>query len=205
MFRDMKNILCELTEAEQEKVLLWSEEIPVRELAKKIEKAEPEGFGKKIGKTALNTWINAKRAERIKEEAEETKKRAKAMKEQQGDGGELEEGALAVLRQRMFEEAERTGRTGDVTSMYRAMRELIFKEERIALARERAKISREYLELARERFQFNAARVALEYADELQAIAQETEIDDEEKIHRARARLFGKEVVDGMKNPRRAA
>lgn len=200
MFRVMKNIMSELNEMEQEKLLLLAEEYSERELVKELAKPKPEGLGVETSRATIGRLLRELRAKRVFDQGEETKKQAKAIREQHGESGaDLEEGALAVLRQRFFEEATKTMKTTDVATMYRSLRELICKERRIALSTERARISREYLELARERFEFSAAKVALEHADELQAIIADEETDDAEKIERARERLFGKNPAEELK------
>lgn len=200
----MKNYLCELTEAEQEKLLILSEEYTERELVKEVAKPKPEEFGLELSRATIGRMVRELRARKMLEQGEEVRKQARAVKAQQGDAGsELEEGALAMLRQRFFQEAASTMRTTDVALMYRSMKELLLKEQRVALARDRARISQEHLELAREQFQFNAARAALEYCGELQRIWDDKQLDNEDKILRARERMFGKEVIAGIRELRK--
>jgi hypothetical protein len=192
-----------LNEEEQERLLLLAEENSERDLIKLIAKPEPEGFNLKVGKTTLHRFLENKKAERMEKEVEELSAQARRIWEKQERMGvEFEAGTVAVLRQRLFEEARRVNKTADVSAMYRLILDMDWKRKRHELACKRSEISEEYLKLARERFQFNAARMALECLDELQAIMDTEEIDNEEKILRARERLFGKEVIAAINDPR---
>jgi hypothetical protein len=72
---------------------------------------------------------------------------------------------------------------------FRALARFTSRHEALALERER-------LALKRKEFEFNAARTAIEHAWELQEIAREPELDDEDKIRRARERVFGPNLPD---------
>ena len=61
-------------------------------------------------------------------------------------------------------------------------------EQHLALARER-------LALERAKFEFNAAREALNHHATLGKIMADTNRDDEDKIQAAREMIFGKEVI----------
>lgn len=200
----MKKLSDELSAEEQERLLALAESHSQRELVKLMGQARPEGFERKVTLAAVHRFLKEKKAERLRAEVEETLARAKEMRSQVGlQGGELHEGAMAVLRQRFFEEATTTLKSGEVSSMYRLLLDVEWREKRLDLLKERAEVNRRYLELARERFEFNAARSALEFADELQALVQNESLDDQTRITRAREQLFGKRVIDGVKEVRK--
>ena len=58
-------------------------------------------------------------------------------------------------------------------------------------AKGRYKQKAEEIELSRDKFQFNAAKAVLAHAKELRAIATDRSLDDDAKIQRIRARVFG--------------
>ena len=73
----------------------------------------------------------------------------------------------------------------------RHYREMMQQDKKLALT-ERAQATKEdQLKLAREKFEFDAAKKAMELAAEIKSVAADDSLDDDEKIQRVREALFG--------------
>ena len=73
----------------------------------------------------------------------------------------------------------------------RHYREMMQQDKKLALT-ERAQATKEdQLKLAREKFEFDAAKKAMELAAEIKSVAADDSLDDDEKIAKVREALFG--------------
>ena len=72
-----------------------------------------------------------------------------------------------------------------------AIKDRVQKENDLALKAKAQGVKEEELKLAREKFEFDAAKKAMELAAEIKTIAADDALDDDEKIQKVREALFG--------------
>lgn len=200
-WRGMKtNPLDKLSPELQERVVELVKGGSERHVIDQLVEPPPKGFGISISRAGLHAFVQRKERARLLAEAKEMSEEAARAAEASG-GSKLDEGTLAILRQRLFESAGAQLNGEDLLAMYRVAEQSVLKREQMELAREKARASQEYLKLARERMQLNVARLALEHAEELRKLIVDGSGADGEKLHGALARLFGEKFAKAVKEP----
>jgi len=178
--------LDQLAPNEQESVFTECEK---KKLADGVRWLKDE-FDIEISANRLSKWLEKRRNDNtfsellaeIRADADRSDQVAEAL----GDVGKLNESNIKMLSQALFS-AQRTGNT-------KAVKNAVFGLSMIveALAKERASTASVITaETSRNRFQFDAAKLALKHAAELQDI-QKSSGSEREKVERAVETLFGK-------------
>lgn len=72
-----------------------------------------------------------------------------------------------------------------------AIKDRLQKQKDLDLKAKAQGVKEEELRLAREKFEFDAAKKAMEFAAEIKGIASDDALDDDEKIQKVREALFG--------------
>ena len=85
---------------------------------------------------------------------------------------------------------------GDVGRWLYRQKSLELEAQYLRVAETKADLARKRLELERERLELNAARLALQHYTGLQAIDQNADGDQEDKIRAARHLIFGSSETD---------
>ncbi len=181
-----------LTDAQQADLFKWLSEGSYSSVQERLAKPPPEGFGLRVHATSLARFLREYSARLRAEDFLLAQQDASAA---QPDSSE------AFLAAATFSAAHATflhaGSSLNLAT-YRAVVRSLQQHKNAALkngflevAREHVAIARARLELDRQEFQYNAARAALSVLPDLNAIDRLAGIDDEDKIWRARQRLFG--------------
>jgi len=173
--------LAGLTETQQATLFRWLELMPPDQVLERIAKPPPEGFG-------IETHRNTLRRFHIKYES--------ALH----DDGELAAEILAqpqtVLAGATTARVEKLAfrlatSPGEKLSQFKALARWVLKLKEHGQKADLLALMNRRLELDVEKFRFNAARSALIHFVELKEIAQNQEMDDEDKVRAARKKMFG--------------
>lgn len=176
-------LLDQLSPADQQQILFWIETTSYRETLGKIAAEPPEGFGLKTHLASLARFY-ARHQKSARPEAVGDATNLTTVP----DGQVLDQGTVAAVRQAAFDLA--CAPQLELDRFKSLARWVLRLREQEHAAKELALEEKRY-ELSKEVFQFNAARAALQHAAELQQILEDSGMDNEAKILRARERLFG--------------
>lgn len=153
-----------LPEQVQENMLQLAEQSTEREIVSVLAAPPPRGMDMNISRSGFREWRRRKLQEKALAQAKEFLETA-------GDGKDLDEATLGVLRERLFAEADRERLDArHLMDLYKVAQQSVWKQRQFQAAKEKAALAREYLELARERIRLNAAKVALEHGGELRGL-----------------------------------
>ncbi len=178
-----------LSEKEKDTLYDWLQVESYADVKKKLALPRPEGFGIETHLTSLKRFFRTRTLELRREAAEELSRRT--------EGGEVRnfsEAAAETLEFVGYDLASGGGSAANFNDLSRWVgrtQGLDLKAGYLRVAQEHLALAKEQLALEKKKFEFNAARLALEHAAELTAIVKQPSLDDEEKIRRARERLFG--------------
>lgn len=196
----MKNPLDSLRPEQQEAIIdiAENEEFNISELAHRVAEPPPKGYGVWVSRGGLKAFIQRKQRERLLAESQKRLEEARRFADQSGKG-QLEQGTLELLRARLFEQASGHLRTADLFALYRLAEGKEKQRQQQELARKKIEMAEKYFRLAQQRLELNAAKMALEHADEIKGLITQGEVPDGEKVQGALARLFGEKFAKAAK------
>src|SRR5687767_1923410 len=181
--------LANLSIEQKEQLLAWLELHPMREVLEKVAAPAPDGFGIKTYPTTLRRFFARYRVTEPNENSELVNHLLKTV----DTSSNVDSATAHSVRQIAFELSNSPGITAKqfktLSRWVLRMRDQEHADQHLALARER-------LALERAKFEFNAAREALNHHTQLGQILTDPSADDEAKIQAARERIFGKESID---------
>ena len=144
-------------------------------------------------RTAFYAWLGRMRAEesahRLEQAATAAAEAAALAKTQTSD-----EAQIAAYKAMATELALRTGSAKEAEkfiNMAGALADKRLKAAELKLKARAQETKDEQLKLAREKFEFDAAKKAMEFAAEIKDVAGDDSLDDDEKIQMVRKALFG--------------
>ena len=144
-------------------------------------------------RTAFYAWLGRMRAEesahRLEQAATAAAEAAALAKTQTSD-----EAQIAAYKAMATELALRTGSAKEAEkfiNMAGALADKRLKAAELKLKARAQETKDEQLKLAREKFEFDAAKKAMEFAAEIKDVAGDDSLDDDEKIQLVRKALFG--------------
>ena len=182
-----KSVIEELPEDAQSKIIAWLECYPARRVVEMIAEAPPNGFGLQTHITSLRRFY-ARHATASQPDEMEMAKALVGSEVSDPMGNATE----TLLKQWAFQIATQPQRTG---SAFKALSRWSLKNQEQRHRILQLELHKERLALERAKFEFNAAREALNHHNTLGIILKDNSIDDEEKIKRAREAIWGKESV----------
>jgi hypothetical protein len=181
--------LANLSIEQKEQLLAWLELYAMREVLEKVAAPAPDGFGIKTYPTTLRRFFARHRVTEPNENSELANHLLKTV----DTSSNVDSATAHSVRQIAFELSNSPGITAKqfktLSRWVLRMRDQEHADQHLALARER-------LALERAKFEFNAAREALNHHTQLGQILADPHADDEAKIQAARERIFGKESID---------
>lgn len=183
-----KSTLAKLSQDQQDEIFRLVEKGTLVEAQKKLADRKIQ-----LSLTSISRWATKERERRLREkfsarliELTAAKKNAESISTKVGDLGILNDQNLALLSQTYFNAQV----TGDMKTMTLLGEQLTFLMDAVAKIR-RANAALADSATAREKFEFDAAKLALKYAAELQDISKSSG-SQREKAARAVERMFGK-------------
>ena len=177
--------LSKLTEEDQEKLVLWVETLKMKDLLQMVAKPAPEGFG-------IVTHINTLRRFYVRYRNQHSDEDRDLAREISASGVEpaddYKKATLTTLQKMAFDISNSPDtKLSHFKALTRWAAKLSDQEQKMeALA-----LMKQKLTLDIQKFQFNAARAALLHFKPLQRIAEDSQMDDEDKIRAARKQMFG--------------
>lgn len=183
-----RSVLLELTEEQRETLYDWLLSDSYAGVQARMAVPPPEGFGIRAQITTLQRFF-ARRMDEVREENEEEL----AQSTEGGSDAKVLRAAERSLAGRAYDLA-RTGQSlqevDQASRCLESIRRLELKQGYLRVAEEHLNLAREQAKLEREKFEINTARLALEHAVELKEIMADPALDDEEKIRKARSKVF---------------
>jgi hypothetical protein len=186
------SFLAALTPDQQDTLYDWLLIHSFAEVQQKLASPAPIGFAVQAHLTSLKRFFR-KRTEELRRQS------------QAELGAESPQASLTGAAQESLDHAayELAGEsTRDPQSFAQASRWLLrnrmvqLREQFLQVARDQVEVARGRLALDRESWEWDAARIALNNAHALQEIGNKNDIDDPQKIRRARELIFGPELPD---------
>jgi hypothetical protein len=185
-----QNVLLQLTEEQQETLYDWLLVDSYRAVQARVAAAPPEGFGLKVHLMSLQRFFKRQRLEARADWGEE-------LSVSTPDRGEQGLKIMKAAEQSITASAYELATTGQsLKEMDQAarclgsIRRLELKQGYLRVAEEHLNLAREQAKLEREKFEINTARLALEHAADLKEIMNDPMLDDEDKIRKARSKVF---------------
>ena len=182
-----KSLIDELPEEAQLKIVSWLECYSTRRVVEMIAEPAPEGFGIQTHITTLRRFYARHSTDSHLDEMEI----AKALVGAQASDP-IGTATETSLKHWAFQIATQPQRT---SSAFKALSRWFHKVEDQRYRKLQLELQKERLALERARFEFNAAREALNHRTSLGEILHDYSRDDEDKIKKARERIFGKESI----------
>ena len=182
-----------LTEDQKAQIFDWLQCFGYTETIKRVAVPEPDGFGLKTHRQSLHRFYQRYSAE-LKIEHLET---ATELSKNAGTPA-LATGSEHALHHKAFELATSPVDIGTFKELSRWIARHKSEEHKsayVSIAEQHLALARERLALERAKFEFNAAREALNHHATLGKIMEDTTRDDEAKIQAAREMIFGKDVI----------
>ena len=180
--------LADLSTEQQEQLLAWLELHPMREVLEKVAAPAPDGFGIKTYPTTLRRFVARHRATTSNENSELATELLKSLERSTN----IDSATSHSVRQIAFELSNSPGISA---KQFKTLSRWVLKVRDQEQAEQHLALARERLALERAKFEFNAAREALNHHASLGNIMADTTRDDEAKIQAAREMIFGKEVI----------
>jgi hypothetical protein len=186
--------IAPLTPQQQDTVYDWllTESTPI--VQKRLAAPAPDGFGLQVQLTSLKRFFRKRTQELKAAAADELRAESKS-----GSVPSFSEAASDSIQYMAYDIATSGGPAAnfnDLSRWFARNKGMELKEAYLRVAQEHLALAKEQLALEKKKFEFNAARVALEHAHDLNQIADEPTLDDEDKIRRAREKLFGPNLPD---------
>ena len=179
------NILDTLSPADQEKLMFWLETEPYRTVLERIAAPRPEGFGLHTHLTTLCRYY----ARHQKTEEPEITEIVGDLAATELNPTDLDRVTAASVRRSALQLAASPQLD---PKKFKALANWVLKLREQEQHDRALDLAEKRYQLAKAEFEFNAAREALNHAVDLNEIIDTKTIDDEEKINRARRRLFGR-------------
>ena len=151
------------------------------------------GLEKSPSRTAFYAWMNQMRQEEHEHRMEQA---AIAASEAAALGGTCtkDEALISAFKALATEVALKTGDAKSARAFINsamAIKDRLQKADEIDLKAKAQATKDDQLKLAREKFEFDAAKKAMELAAEIKDVAGDDSLDDDEKIAKVREALFG--------------
>jgi len=189
------NVLAQLSEEQQAQVFEWLQTLGYTETIRKIALPVPEGFGLTTYRASLHRfYVRYSLQSRADDSA-----LADQIKSDQSSRLALRGGTDAAVQHSAFQLATSPHGIAEFAQLSRwvlKQQNHDQKQEYLEIARRHLELSEKRLSLDREKFEFNAARHALDHHGELGEILQNPEGDNEDKINAARAILFNRPISE---------
>jgi hypothetical protein len=181
------SVFHQLTEVQKAQIFDWLQRFGYTETIKRVAAPEPDGFGLKTHRQSLHRFFQ-RYSKQLKAEHV-----AMALTSSKQQIAALRDGAEEALTHAAFRFANSPV---DIRT-FKELNRWITKHKMayVRIADQHLALACECLALERARFEFNAAREALNHHAQLGQILADPHADDEAKIQAARERLFGKESV----------
>ena len=186
--------LAQLTDDQQAQVFDWLQDLGYSETIKKLALPPPDGFGIKTYRASLHAFFVRYAAQLKVEHAASAAALAV--------GTTCTPAFVSVSEDALHHSAFQLSTSPIDLETFKELSRWITKHKSheqkadyVRIADEHLALARERLALEREKFQFNAAREALNHHTQLGQILADPHADDEAKIHAARERIFGKESI----------
>jgi hypothetical protein len=186
------SFLAQLTPDQQDTLYDWLLINSFADVQQKLAAPPPTGFGVQAHLTSLKRFFRRR--------AEELRRESQAELRQHSPEASLTGAAQESLDHTAYELAAESAK--DPQSFSQAARWLLrnrmaqLREQFLQVAKGQLEVARGRLVLDRQSWEWDAARIALENAHELQEIGNDPDIDDPEKIRRARIRVFGPDIPE---------
>jgi hypothetical protein len=188
------SFLNQLTAQQQDTLYDWLQGDSYPTVQKRVATPAPEGFGIHVHITSLKRFFRKRTEELRAAAAEELRMEAKSE-----TPPSFSEAAADSIQYMAYDIATSGGPAANFNDLSRWLvrnKTLQLKEAYLRVAQEHLALAKEQLALEKKKFEFNAARLALEHAHDLNQIAHQPNLDDEDKIRRAREKLFGPNLPD---------
>jgi hypothetical protein len=182
------SVLLQLTEEQKETLYDWLLADSYVGVQARMAASPPEGFGIKAHLTSLRRFF----AKRNKEVRDENDEELELSREIDGDAKVLR-AAERSLTGRAYDLATSGQSLEEMDQAARCLgsiRRLELKQGYLRVAEDHLNLAREQAKLEREKFEINTARLALEHAADLKEIMNDPVLDDEDKIRKARSKVF---------------
>jgi hypothetical protein len=185
------SVLDQLSPEQQDQLFSWLEIHSPSEVAEMVRRPPPEGFGITTYPTSLRRFSARRKLTNRKEELHLALEAVLTADSESS----LDQATASAIRHLAFELS--TQPQTDVR-VFKAISRWVMKlrdqahhAKMLAVEQERAALARDRLEFDRKKFQFNAARAALNHHLDLGKILADDTLDNEDKILAARDKLFG--------------
>jgi hypothetical protein len=183
--------LFKLSEDQQAQVHDWLVTVGYLQTQKNVAASPPDGFGLKTHFASLHRFFVRYTQEHQQENF------AQAAELLQTNSGYGDPNTLKnATEQAVVHSAFHLATSPQDSEAFGRLTRWLAKQKKLELTQEYLALARQRLALEREKFECNVAALALEHADALQPIADDTKLDDAAKIRRARERVFGPNLPD---------
>jgi hypothetical protein len=149
----------------------------------------PDGFGVSVSLATLYRFLRRRTERRLNESAEEMNEAARGAAAKL-NRPEFRKGTMAMLQQRMYEEALTTGNPELVKEAYRMLSEEDAREAELQLAARRTAVAEEHAKAARRKVELAAANSALALLPKLREILLREGATEAEIVKEARKCLL---------------
>jgi hypothetical protein len=196
------SILEKLSAEDRERLLGWLELHPTRKVVELVAQQPPDGFGLNTHETTLRRFAARHRAQDRTEDLDLARLFAlgSAAASAASGGASLpdspqimDSATQSLVSDWAFEIASSPRRK---LNAFKSLSRWVLKHRELEQREREIKLHTDRLALDREKFEFNAARAALEQHSELGAILQNNDTDNEDKINAARSVLFNRPISD---------
>jgi hypothetical protein len=187
------SLFNQLTDDQKAQIFDWLQCFGYTETIKRVAAPAPDGFGLKTHRQSLHRFYQ-RYSQELKPEHLETAVELSKIPHTP----ELAVGSEQAMHHTAFQLATSPVDIETFKELSRWITKHKAEEHKAAYVRiadQHLALARERLALERAKFEFNAAREALNHHNQLGQILADPHADDEAKIHAARERIFGKENI----------
>lgn len=172
--------------------MMYARELTEHALWRLLQKKREEGgLGITVSRPGLHAFIARKRREKLLQDAEGLGKFAATVTEKK-TGDAMHAGMLSVIRQKMLETALDELTPEGLLKFYDQVEKVQARHEERELEKKKLE---ENAKISRDRLRLEAAKLALEHADELRELISAGQIGDGDKLEGALRRLFGEKFA----------
>jgi hypothetical protein len=190
------SILSQLPEEQQTQIYDWLLSVGYVQTQKNIAAPPPAGFGIKTHMSSLRRLYLRHSQKAREDDLAELADLLKSAHPSTANLAAITEDAVAHAAFQLSTAPPEVETFHELSRWLAKQKSHQLKERYVQIAEQHLALAKEQLTLEKKKFEFNAARVALEHAHDLNQIADETNLDDEDKIRRAREKLFGPNLPD---------
>jgi hypothetical protein len=195
-FNPNPSVLASLTPEQQEQLLAWLDEFSPSEVVAKVAAPSPEGFGLKTYPNSVKRFYAKHRAAVYPHHSSAAEELLAAA----ANSSDFDQATAVALRQIAFELANSPGMSAKrfkiVSRWILKLRDQEHQARSLTVAQQNLALAEKRLALDREKFEYSAARAALNHLAGLTEIRLNPETDNEDKINQARALLFNRPISD---------